>query len=118
LQFDYIGPFFEGILVPVGERVTAEMLIDTEVALVGTPDELVEKIMKIKDECGYEDIMFAGLFEKAGFSGREIEDMMQYFAEEAAPQLRDACGGGPQWETEAVPELNRDIEPLAGSRPA
>lgn len=118
LQFDYIGPFFEGILVPVGERVTAEMLIDTEVALVGTPDELVEKIMKIKDECGYEDIMFAGLFEKAGFSGREIEDMMQYFAEEAAPQLRDACGGGPQWETEAVPELNRDVEPLAGSRPA
>lgn len=105
LQFDYIGPFFEGLLVPVGERVTGDMLIAEEVALVGKPDELVEQIMKIKDYCGYEDIMFAGLFEKAGFAGQEIEDMMQYFAEECAPILREACGGGPDWQTDAMPEL-------------
>ncbi|MEM7468402.1 MAG: LLM class flavin-dependent oxidoreductase [Pseudomonadota bacterium] len=105
LQFDYIGPFFEGVLTPVGERVTAEMLIDEDVALVGKPDELISKIMDIKESCGYEDMMFAGLFEKAGFLGQEIEDMMQYFAEECAPQLRDACGGGPNWGDTSMPAL-------------
>ncbi|MCZ6894902.1 MAG: LLM class flavin-dependent oxidoreductase [Gammaproteobacteria bacterium] len=112
LQFDYIGPFFEGLLLPVGERVTAEMLIEGEIALVGKPDELIEKIMKLKEACGYEDLMFAGLFEKAGFEGHEIEDLMQYFAEECAPKLRDACGGSPQRDTSGVPEL----VPELGSR--
>lgn len=105
LQFDYIGPFFEGLLTPVGERVTADMLIAEEVAIVGKPDELVEKIMNIKETCGYEDIMFAGLFEKAGFAGREIEDMMQFFAEECAGELRQACGGAPERDVSATPEL-------------
>jgi hypothetical protein len=67
-QFAYVGPFFEGTLVPVGARVTEEMLIDSEVALVGGPDELVELIMQTKELCGYTDFMFAGLFEKAGFA--------------------------------------------------
>ena len=104
-QFDYVGPFFEGILVPVGERATAEMLVDEGVALVGTADEIVESILKIKEQCGYEDLMFAGLFEKAGFAGEEIEELMQYFAEEAAPKLREACGGGPDWDLSSVPQF-------------
>ncbi len=111
-QFAYVGPFFEGTLVPVGERVTAEMLTESEVALVGGPDEIIEMIMRTKEFCGYEDLMFAGLFEKAGFAGREIEDMIQYFAEECAPALRSACGGGPETDTSDVPEIAREVTPL------
>ena len=114
-QFSYIGPFFEGSLLPVGERVTAEMLIDADIALVGEPEQIVEKILKLKSACGYEDLMFAALFEKAGFEGREIEDMMQYFAEACAPELRRACGGGPEWDTSAVPELVPQPAPLRRS---
>ncbi|MBI5617792.1 MAG: LLM class flavin-dependent oxidoreductase [Gammaproteobacteria bacterium] len=111
-QFSYIGPFFEGSLLPVGERVTAGMLIEADIALVGEPEQIVEKILKLKTACGYEDLMFAALFEKAGFEGREIEDMMQYFAEACAPELRRACGGGPDWDTDAGPELVPQIAPL------
>ena len=100
-------------MVPVGERVTAEMLTESEVAMVGGPDEIIEMIMRTKEQCGYEDLMFAGLFEKAGFAGREIEDMIQYFAEECAPVLRSACGGRPETDTGGVPELAREVTPLA-----
>ncbi len=118
-QFAYIGPFFEGSLVPVGTRVTAEMLIEGEIVLFGTPGRVVEQVMRIKEYCGYEDLMFAGLFEKAGFEGREIEDMMQYFAEECAPALRRACGGGSPRDSDAAgPELRREVTPLAHRRSA
>ena len=51
----------------------------------------------------------ARLFEKAGFEGREIEDLMQLFAEECAPKLHDSCGGTPQRDTIGVPELVPEI---------
>lgn len=117
LQFDYIGPFFEGLLVPEGERVTADMLIEGDIALVGSPAEIVDKVMAIKEACGYEDFMFAGLFEKAGFNGQEIEEIMQYFAEECAPQLRDGCGGAPQWDEVSVPVLEREVEAIGDAKP-
>ena len=49
------------------------------------------------------------VIEKAGFEGREIEDLMQYFAEECAPKLRDSCGGGPQRDASGVSELVPEI---------
>ncbi len=49
--------------------------------------------------------MFAALFEKAGFAGEEIEDLMTYFAEEAAPKLREACGGAPEWDSSEIPDF-------------
>jgi hypothetical protein len=95
------------------------MLLEGEIVLYGSPARIVEQIMRIKESCGYEDLMFAGLFEKAGFEGREIEDMMQYFAEECAPALRGACGGPPRDVGGATgPALARELEPLRGARVA
>ena len=49
--------------------------------------------MRIKESCGYEDFAFNAWFEKGGFQSKEIEDQMQYFAEEVTPLLARACGG-------------------------
>ena len=48
---------------------------------------------RIKESCGYEDFAFNAWFEKGGFQSKEIEDQMQYFAEEVKPLLARACGG-------------------------
>ncbi|MGH8595508.1 MAG: hypothetical protein ACREXT_02480 [Gammaproteobacteria bacterium] len=88
-------------------KIPPELLLQKEVALFGTPDEVVTKIMRIKDEVGYEDFMFHAWFELAGFSGRETEDQMRYFAETCMPMLHRACGGRPpQIEEFAVPRFD------------
>jgi predicted nuclease of predicted toxin-antitoxin system len=75
------------------KKVDAALLIRKGVALFGTPDEIGEAILKVKEQCGYEDFMFHAWFETGGFRGEEIETQMQYFAEEVMPGLGRACGG-------------------------
>ena len=58
--------------------------------------------LRVKEVCGYDDFMFHTWFETGGFSGREVEEQMQAFAEEVAPELRRACGGGPKREESTV----------------
>jgi len=106
VQWGYYGPFgFAAVLAEADEdfyaldtKVTGDMLLKKKVALFGTPEEIIADILKTKEECGYEDFMFHTWFEKGGFSGHEIEDQMQYFAEECLPELRSACGGRPDPE--------------------
>ncbi len=101
LQWDYYGPFgFAAVLAEADEpmyaldkKVDAALLIRKGVALFGTPDEIGEAILKVKEQCGYEDFMFHAWFETGGFRGEEIETQMQYFAEEVMPGLGRACGG-------------------------
>jgi hypothetical protein len=54
---------------------------------------VIDKIMKMKKECGYEDFAFLGWFELGGFEGAEIEEQMQIFAEEVMPVIARECGG-------------------------
>jgi alkanesulfonate monooxygenase SsuD/methylene tetrahydromethanopterin reductase-like flavin-dependent oxidoreductase (luciferase family) len=101
LQWDYYGPFgFAAVLAEADEppydlnmKVTGDLLLKKEIALFGTPGDVAEKILKIKEQCGYEDFMFHAWFELGGFQGEEIEAQMQYFAEEVMPILARACGG-------------------------
>ncbi len=113
LQWHYYGPFGFGALIAAvrGEEVEdfdlnklidAQDLLDAEIALFGTPAEVGEAILRVKEVCGYDDFMFHTWFETGGFSGREVEDQMQAFAEEVAPELRRACGGGPKREESNV----------------
>jgi alkanesulfonate monooxygenase SsuD/methylene tetrahydromethanopterin reductase-like flavin-dependent oxidoreductase (luciferase family) len=113
LQWDYYGPFgFAGVLaeadeppLPLDARVEADLLLKKEVALFGSPADVAEKIVRLKEYCGYEDLMFHAWFEKGGFSGEEIEEQMQYFAEEVTPLLARACGGKVE-----NPELGLDYD--------
>ncbi len=114
LQWDYYGPFgFAAVLAEADEpmldlsrKVTGQTLLDKHVALFGTPAEVAEQIMKIKESCGYDDFMFHAWFETGGFEGREVEDQMRIFAEEVRPLIARACGG--QKEN---PPLGVDFDP-------
>jgi hypothetical protein len=50
-------------------------------------------VIRIKETYGYADFALNAWFEESGLSSREIEDQMQYFAEEVTPLLARACGG-------------------------
>jgi alkanesulfonate monooxygenase SsuD/methylene tetrahydromethanopterin reductase-like flavin-dependent oxidoreductase (luciferase family) len=110
LQWDYYGPFgFVAILSDPGEplydfnmKVTGDLLRQREILIDGSPAEVTEKILRIKEVCGYEDFMFNAWFELGGFAGEEVEEQMQLFAEEVMPALRNACGGGPNLPVSAV----------------
>jgi alkanesulfonate monooxygenase SsuD/methylene tetrahydromethanopterin reductase-like flavin-dependent oxidoreductase (luciferase family) len=108
LQWDYYGPFGFAALIldDPTQRVRAQDLLEREVAIFGSPDEVGEKILEVKEQVGYEDFMFHTWFEKGGFQGEEIEAQMQYFAEEVAPGLRSACGGSPKRIVDAVPRFD------------
>ena len=101
LQFDYYGPFGFGAVVArldepmfdLNKKVTAEMLREREIAIQGSKQFVIDKIMKMKHEIGYDDFCFLGWFELGGFEGREIEDQMQLFAEEVMPVIARECGG-------------------------
>ncbi|MBX6378752.1 MAG: LLM class flavin-dependent oxidoreductase, partial [Clostridia bacterium] len=74
VQWDYYGPFgFAAVLAEADEpfydlnmKVTAELLEQKEVAIFGTPEQVIEKILRVKESIGYEDFMFNAWFELAG----------------------------------------------------
>lgn len=100
LQWDYYGPFgFAAVLAEADEpfydlnmKVTADLLRQKKVALHGSKQYVIDSIMEIKEQCGYDDFMFHTWFEAGGFQGEEIEAQMQYFAEEIMPVLHRECG--------------------------
>jgi hypothetical protein len=73
--------------------VTAEMLREREIAIHGSKQYVIDTIMKVREQCGYEDFCFLSWFELGGFEAKEIEEQMQIFAEEVMPVLARECGG-------------------------
>ena len=109
LVWSYLGPF--GFVALTGKSpedkvrsdtpVSLEYLVDREVVFLGTSEQVAEQILKMKNDCGFDDFNFAAQFELAGFSNEEIEEQMHLFAEAVVPILRRECGPSP-W---AVAEL-------------
>jgi len=101
LQFDYYGPFGFGAVVArldepmfdLNKKVTAQMLREREIAIHGSKQYVIDTIMKMRTECGYDDFCFLGWFELGGFEAKEIEEQMQIFAEEVMPVIARECGG-------------------------
>jgi alkanesulfonate monooxygenase SsuD/methylene tetrahydromethanopterin reductase-like flavin-dependent oxidoreductase (luciferase family) len=116
LQWDYYGPFgFAAVLSDVDEpmydlhmKITADLILQKEIAIVGTADQVIEKIMRIKKTCGYDDFLFTAWFEAGGYRTEEIEEQMQLFAAEVLPVLRRECGSGP-----TLPESTVHLVPEA-----
>jgi hypothetical protein len=89
-------------------KITADLIMQKEIAIVGTVDQVIEKILRIKQTCNYDDFLFTAWFEAGGYRTEEIEDQMQLFAAEVMPVLRRECGGGsslPESTVQLVPEL-------------
>jgi alkanesulfonate monooxygenase SsuD/methylene tetrahydromethanopterin reductase-like flavin-dependent oxidoreductase (luciferase family) len=115
LEWDYYGPFgFALVLAEPGDnftmstKITAEILAEKEVLIFGTPDEVAEKLLKVKEQAGYEDFNITTWFELGGFSSEEIEEQMHYFAEEVMPTMSRACGGqlrNPEVSVDFMPRM-------------
>jgi alkanesulfonate monooxygenase SsuD/methylene tetrahydromethanopterin reductase-like flavin-dependent oxidoreductase (luciferase family) len=112
LQWAFYGPFgfTAGLSQPgepigdIGRKVTAQELVEKGAALHGSKDHIIEQIIKIKVDGGFDDFNFMAYFDLGGFEGSEIEDQMIFFAEEIMPVLRSEFGGGPQ-----LPDVGHDL---------
>lgn len=104
LGWDYYGGFgFASILAeanepfwPQDKRITTEILEQKELAICGSPQKIIDGLMRTKQVCGYDDFAVNVWFETGGLESQEVEDQMQAFAEEVMPVLRRECGGGPK----------------------
>jgi alkanesulfonate monooxygenase SsuD/methylene tetrahydromethanopterin reductase-like flavin-dependent oxidoreductase (luciferase family) len=115
LQWDYFGPFgFTAALANPGEKIdndfkaTAEWLRnDRKMALHGSVQQVIDGLMAVKEAVGYkDDFAVMNWFELGGFSGTEIEEQMQLYAEEVMPVLERECGGRAE-----LPVTNVSFEP-------
>lgn len=88
--------------LPADMRVSLDLLRERGAALVGTPEDVAEQILKIKVEVGFEDFCFVAHLEKGGYSAEEIEEQMHLFAEEVVPILRRECGGPARQQGQAA----------------
>ena len=61
---------------------------DREIAIHGSKQYVIDTIMKMRNECGYDDFCFLGWFELGGFHAKEIEEQMQIFAEDLRKRFR------------------------------
>lgn len=102
LMWCFYGPFgFAPLLSRPGEmlgydtKITFDMVNERGVVLVGTAEQVAEKIIQLKKELGFDDFLFIAYFDKGGFSGAEIEEQMQLFSDHVAPILRSELGGSP-----------------------
>jgi len=116
--WDYYGPFgFAAVFAEAGEapwpvdtRITAEIVEQKELGVCGSPQKIIDVLMRCKEECGYEDFAVNIDFEVAGIEASEVEDQMQAFAEEVMPVLRRECGGGPDLPATGI---DFNVEPRA-----
>jgi hypothetical protein len=76
-------------------KITADLIMQKGIVLVGTPDQVAEQILRIKQTCSYEDFFFTAWFEGGGYRTEEVEEQMHLFAEQVMPVLRRECGSGP-----------------------
>lgn len=95
--WNYYGPFgFAAVLAEGDEelydmntRVTADLLIDKDVAIVGDAEEIRDKTTKIAEECGYEDFNLNCWFNAPGISGEVADEQLRAFGEEVLPYLEE-----------------------------
>ncbi len=121
LQWDYFGAFgFTAALanpgesIPNDQKATASWLrADRKMALHGSVEHITEELLKVKEHIGYDDFATMLWFELGGFSGHEIEEQQQCFAEEIMPVLERECGGRPE-----LPISHVSFEPTVSARQA
>jgi alkanesulfonate monooxygenase SsuD/methylene tetrahydromethanopterin reductase-like flavin-dependent oxidoreductase (luciferase family) len=104
LQWDFLAAYgFNSVFAPPGEtlpkdfRATRETVRESGMALHGSVQQVIDGLMAMKEEVGYGDDFAAMVwFEASGFTGVEVEEQMQCFAEEVMPVLERECGGRPE----------------------
>jgi alkanesulfonate monooxygenase SsuD/methylene tetrahydromethanopterin reductase-like flavin-dependent oxidoreductase (luciferase family) len=111
MQWDYLTPFGFGALVPradgktraPGAPVDTQDLYDSGIALAGTPEQICESIINLKEYAGFDDLLFSAELPMGGFTETEVAEQIQCYGEEVIPVLRRELGGSPEH-----PELGHD----------
>jgi alkanesulfonate monooxygenase SsuD/methylene tetrahydromethanopterin reductase-like flavin-dependent oxidoreductase (luciferase family) len=127
LQWDYYTPFrgFTQAITEIGEtpygdgvRPTGEELRERGIIIVGSAEEIAERVLSFREAGGYDDMMFNSYFDFGGFSGPELEEQVQLYAEQVMPILARECGGRvefPETNVQLVPELRESLAETIGS---
>ena len=122
MQWEYFGGFgFKAAVTPPGEApdvnrpVDYTLMKELGLCLTGSTQEVLEGILKLRDECypaDASDFVINCYFEQVGLNEGETEEQMQVFAEEILPELRRACGGAverPESKVSLAPLLDAPV---------
>ncbi|MFB6170489.1 MAG: LLM class flavin-dependent oxidoreductase [Haloarculaceae archaeon] len=94
-RWDFYGPFGFAGAITIGDEhpsevdLTAETLIERDVALVGSSEEIAEQIVQTKADLGFEGFSIDVSFEVPGLTGEEADAQLETFGEEVMPLVRE-----------------------------
>jgi alkanesulfonate monooxygenase SsuD/methylene tetrahydromethanopterin reductase-like flavin-dependent oxidoreductase (luciferase family) len=93
--WNYFAPF--GFAYPINRdseaepypngSPTAEQLIETDVAMVGDKDEIIDKIASFKEDTGFYDLNFLTFWETSGVGPEVADEQLSAFADDVMPYL-------------------------------
>lgn len=94
-MWDYYGPFgfveaaFDEEDIYEGGYVDGDTIVQSDLALVGDSEHIVEQVANLFESAGFEGASFDFYFEKSGITGEEAETQMRVTAERVLPYLRE-----------------------------
>jgi hypothetical protein len=82
----------------LNKKVTAQMLREREIAIHGSKQYVIDTIMKMRNQCSYDDFCFLGWFELGGFAAKEIDaDLRRGGDAGARARMRRQSGAAGPW---------------------
>lgn len=95
--WSYLKPFgFASVISDVDETpmdpdttITADMLTERDIAIVGTTGEIKDKIANLKETLNFDDFNFDAWFGVAGIKPAEANAQLEYFGENIIPWMRE-----------------------------
>lgn len=71
--------------IDAGDWIQGDQIIDHEMMLVGSTDEIIDEIDTMVTEIGYEDFAFGAFFDTPGITLRDEKQQMESFASDVMP---------------------------------
>lgn len=78
---------------PPGREWTLLLELPGGASFVGSPQQVIDAFMQLKELGGYDDFLCSVNFNTVGVTGAEVRDQIQCFSEEVMPELIRANGG-------------------------
>jgi hypothetical protein len=76
--------------INAGDWIHGDQIIDHDMMVVGTTDEIIEEIDTMLTEIGYENFAFGAFFDTPGITIKEEEQQMESFASDVMPYFNSA----------------------------
>jgi len=86
----------------LNQKVTAQMLREREIAIHGSKRYVIDTIMKMRTECGYDDFCFLGWFELGGFAPRRPRSRCRFSPRSDAGDCTNAAARSSCWHAGSI----------------